>query len=326
MPNTTTRMKVLVVVVNYRTPKLVVDSLGALQHEVEQIGDMHVVVTDNDSGDGSVEIIQSAIEANGWDWCTLIPLTHNGGYGAGNNAGIRPYLDTAEPPDYVMLLNPDACVHRGAISTLLAFMESRRDVGIAGTRVEGADGKQAHSAFRFPSAASELVEGFKLGLLTKLLSDRQLLYDLGDEVMQVDWVTGAAMMIRREVLTDVGLFDDGYFLYFEEVDFCFRARRAGWSTYYVPDSVVTHLQAQATGITDSRKDKRRYPGYWFDSRRRFFVKNRGKSQAVLADLAFLVGYTTFRARAVIQRKENEEPPHFWGDFLRNSTFVKGFEV
>jgi len=319
-------MKVLVVLVNYRTPRLAVDALGSLHHEVEQIGDMEVIVADNDSGDGSVEIIRGAIEANGWDWCSLIPLTYNGGYGAGNNAAIRPYLEADNPPDYVMLLNPDACVHPGAISTLLAFMESRPDVGIAGTRVEGADGKQAHSAFRFPSATSELVEGFKLGLLTKLLRDRQLLYELGDEIMQVDWVTGAAMMIRKEVLSDVGLFDDGYFLYFEEVDLCFRASRAGWSVYYVPDSVVTHLQAQATGITDARPDKRRYPSYWFDSRRRFFLKNRGKLPAVLADLAFLVGYSTFRARSVIQRKDHQEPPYFWRDFVRNSTFVKGFEV
>jgi len=319
-------MKVLVVLVNYRTPRLAVDALGSLHHEVEQIGDMQVIVADNDSGDGSVEIIRGAIEANGWDWCSLIPLTYNGGYGAGNNAAIRPYLEADNPPDYVMLLNPDACVHPGAISTLLAFMESRPDVGIAGTRVEGADGKQAHSAFRFPSATSELVEGFKLGLLTKLLRDRQLLYELGDEIMQVDWVTGAAMMIRKEVLSDVGLFDDGYFLYFEEVDLCFRASRAGWSVYYVPDSVVTHLQAQATGITDARPDKRRYPSYWFDSRRRFFLKNRGKLPAVLADLAFLVGYSTFRARSVIQRKDHQEPPYFWRDFVRNSTFVKGFEV
>ena len=319
-------MKVLVVVLNYRTPKLAVGCLESLKHEVEQIGSMHVVVMDNDSGDGSVEIIGSAIEANGWDWCTLMPLSRNGGYSAGNNAGIRPYLHAEEPPDYVMLVNPDAYVHEGAISTLLAFMESRTDVGIAGARVEDGNGEQAHSAFRFPSAASELVEGFKLGLLTKLLSQRQLLYDLGDETMQVDWVTGAAMMIRKEVLAEVGLLDDGYFLYFDEVDFCFRAGRAGWPAYYVPNSVVTHLQAQATGITDDRKDKRQYPDYWFDSRRRFFVKNRGKAQAVLADAAFLFGYTTFRVRSVIQRKGNEEPPHFWRDFLRNSTFVKGFEI
>lgn len=319
-------MKVLAVVLNYRTPDLVVDCLRSLEHEVTHVGEMRVVVTDNDSADGSVEIIGSAIESNRWDWCVLMPLSHNGGYSAGNNAGIRPYLDAEDAPDYVMLLNPDAYVHPGAIGTLLDFMESHRDVGIAGTRVERSDGKQANSAFRFPSAASELVEGCKLGLLTRLLRNRQLLYDLGDETMKVDWVTGAAMMIRKEVLVEVGLLDDGYFLYFDEVDFCFRAARAGWPTYYVPASVVTHHQAQATGITDDRKDKPRYPDYWFDSRRRFFVKNRGKLRAMLADLAFLFGYTTFRVRRVIQRKADEEPPRFWRDFLRNSTFVKGFKL
>ena len=319
-------MRVLVVVLNYRTPHLVIDCLGSLEHEVEQIGDMHVVVTDNHSGDGSVEIIGRAIEENGWTWSTLMPLGYNGGYSVGNNAGIRPYLYGEDAPDYVILLNPDAYVHRGAISTLVAFMESRMDVGIAGARVEDDAGRQAHSAFRFPSAISELLEGFKLGLLERFLRERRLLYELGDETMQVDWVSGAAMMIRKEALLELGLLDEGYFLYFDEVDFCFRADRAGWLTYYVPDAVVTHRQAQATGITHNRRDKQRYPDYWFDSRRRFFVKNRGKARALLADLAFLFGYTTFLVRAVLQGKEDEEPPHFFRDFLRNSTLMKGFEV
>jgi len=319
-------MKVLVVVVNYRTPKLAVRCLESLEHEVEQIRSMHVVVTDNASGDDSVEVIGNAIEAKQWSWCTLMPLPQNGGYGSGNNAGIQPYLDGDDPPDYVMLVNPDAFVHEGAISTLLAFMESRPEVGIAGARVEDGEGKQTHSAFRFPSPASELVNGFKLGLLTKMLRSRQLLYDSEDTTMQVDWVTGAAVMIRKQVLGEIGLFDDGYFLYFEEVDFCFRAGLAGWPVFFVPDSSVTHLQAQATGITHDRGEQSRFPNYWFDSRRRFFVKNRGKAQAVLADLAFLGGYTTYRARSAIQRKPNNEPPHFWWDFFRNSTLVKGFEL
>ncbi len=319
-------MKVLVVVLNYRTPDLVVRCLESLRHEVERIGSMHVVVTDNASGDRSVEIIGSAIEAGQWSWCTLMPLPDNGGYSSGNNAGIQPYLHTSEGLDYVMLLNPDAYVHEGAISALLEFMEGRPDVGIAGARVLDGDGQQVHSAFRFPSAASELVDGFKLGVLTKLLSKRKLQPDLGDEPMPVDWVSGSAMMIRRKVFDEIGLLDDGYFLYFDEVDFCFRARQAGWPAHYVPDSVVTHLAAQATGITDERQEPHRYPDYWFESRRRFFVKNRGKLQAMLADLAFLAGYTTFRIRRVIQRKPNVEPPRFWWDFLRNSTLVKGFEI
>jgi GT2 family glycosyltransferase len=319
-------MKVLVVILNYRTPDLAVRCLESLKHEVEQIGSMHVVVTDNDSGDDSVEVIGRVIEDNQWKWCTLMPLQHNGGYSAGNNAGIRPYLYGDDTPKYVMLVNPDAYVREGAVSTLLEFMDRRPDVGIAGARVEDGDGKQANSAFRFPSILSELVEGVRLGALTKLLKERQLLYNLGDAPMPVDWVTGAAMMIRKEVLDDVGLLDEGYFLYFDEVDFCFRAHLAGWPAYYVPASVVVHLQAQATGITDDRIDKPRFPDYWFESRRRFFVKNRGRARALLADVVFLTGYTTYRVRRAIQRKPDHDPPQFWSDFFRNSTLVKGFEL
>ena len=319
-------MKVLVVVLNYRTPKLVIKCLETLEHEVKQIGAMHVVVPDNNSGDGSVEMIGDAIEKNGYDWCTLLALEDNAGYCAGNNAGIRPYLYSDDPPDYVMLVNPDAYIRENAVSNLIRFMEANPDVGIGGSRIEDPEGEVLNGAFRFPSPYSELVEGFKYGVLSKALKERQLLYDLGADPMPVDWVVGAAMIIRKQVFLDVGLLDEGYFLYFDEVDYCLAARRAGWPAYYVPDSVVVHLQAQATGITDHRKKQKRYPDYWFYSRRRFFVKNHGKARAVVADLAFLSGYTTYRMRRGVQRKPDMCPPHFLWDFFRNSTLVKGFDV
>jgi GT2 family glycosyltransferase len=205
-------------------------------------------------------------------------------------------------------------------------MDANPSIGIAGARVEDGNGEQANSAFRFPSIVSEMIEGFKLGVLTKALDEHQVLYELGSEPMKVDWVTGAAMIIRKEVLDEVGLLDDGYFLYFDEVDFCLRASRAGWPAYYVPDSTIVHLQAQSTGITDHRKRQPRYPDYWFDSRRRFFIKNHGKARAALADLAFLGGYSTFRLRSLVQRKPKREPPFFLWDFFRHSTFVRGFDL
>jgi GT2 family glycosyltransferase len=319
-------MRALVVILNYRTPELAIQCLASLEHEIEQVGSIHVAVTDNASGDGSVDKIAAAIASNGWDWCTLLPLQKNGGYCFGNNAGIRPFLNGDDPPELVMLVNPDAYIRENAITKLLEFMDAHPEVGIAGARVEAPDGTPQHCAFRFPSIQSELLGGFRLGVLTKALRNRDLLYDLGNEPLEVDWVTGAAMMIRREVFDAIGLLDEGYFLYFDEVDFCLRARRAGWLVYYVPDAVVAHLQAQATGITDGRKKQRRYPDYWFDSRRRFFVKNHGKIKAMAADVAFLTGYATYRARRVIQRKPDLDPPRFWYDFLRNSTLVKGFDI
>lgn len=319
-------MKVLVVVLNYRTPELVIRCLESLNRELAQTESMHVVVTDNASGDDSATLIQSTIDSRGWTWCTFKPLPRNGGYSYGNNAGIQPFLDRDDAPEYVMLLNPDAYVRPGAVQTLVEFMDANAEVGIAGARVEDERGERAASAFRFPSVTTEMLHGFKLGVLDRALDKHQTFYELGDEPRRVDWVTGAAMMIRRQVFDEVGLLDEGYFLYFDEVDFCWRASQAGWAIHHVPTSTVVHLQAQSTQITDIRKRQPRYPDYWFESRRRFFVKNRGKLRAVLADLAFLTGYSTFRVRSIIQRKPNREPPHFWWDFVRHSTLVRGFEV
>jgi len=319
-------MKVLVVVLNYRTPKLVVQCLESLDRELAEIESIHVVVTDNASGDDSIALIRSTIDAHRWSWCTFMPLPRNGGYSYGNNAGVQAFLSRDDAPEYVLLLNPDAYVLPGAVRTLVEFMDANPEVGVAGARVEDESGEQAHSAFRFPSVTSEMLHGFKLGLLTRVLDNHQTFYELDGEPKQVDWVTGAAMMIRKRVFDEVGLLDEGYFLYFDEVDFCWRASQAGWAIYHVPASTVVHLQAQSTQITDLRKQQPRYPAYWFDSRRRFFVKNRGKLRAVLADLAFLTGYSTFRIRSVIQRKPNREPPHVWWDFVRNSTLVRGFEI
>ena len=317
-------MKVLVVVLNYRTPELVVRCLESLEPEVDRIGSMHVVVTDNDSGDESAPRIREAIEANDWDWCSFMSLPRNGGYSYGNNAGIRPFLDADAPPQYVMLVNPDAYLFDGGVSALVEFLDDHPDVGIAGSRVEDGNGEQTNSAFRFPSARTELILGLNIEFINRLFDDHQLFYHLGAGPMQVDWVTGAAMMIRAEVFEDVGLLDDGYFLYFDEVDFCLRARRAGWTAYYVPQSVAVHLQAQSTGITNQRAEQRRYPPYWFDSRRRFFIKNHGKIRAALADLAFIGGYSAFHIKRMIQMRPNQDPPYFWWDFVRHSTFVRGF--
>jgi N-acetylglucosaminyl-diphospho-decaprenol L-rhamnosyltransferase len=319
-------VKVLVVVLNYRTPDLAIRCLESLEHEVGQTGAMHVVVPDNASGDGSVAKIGAAIEQHQWDWCTLLPLPENGGYCFGNNAGIRPYLSGNDSPDYVMLVNPDAYIRQDAVTHLLRFMDAHPEVGIAGSRLEDPDGTQHNGAFRFPSAITELIDGFRFGPLSAALKRHDLRYELGEQPMTVDWVVGASMMIRREVFEEVGLLDEAYFLYFDEVDFCLRARRAGWLCYYVPQSVVVHLVGQATGISDTRKKPPRYPEYWFYSRRRFYVKNYGKLHAVAADLAFLAGYTTFRIRRVIQDKPDWDPPRFWIDFVRNSTLAKGFRL
>jgi GT2 family glycosyltransferase len=317
----------LVVILNYRTADLTIDCLDSLADEIRAIPGSYVVVTDNASNDGSVEKIASAIDTNQWHaWVKLMPLEHNGGFAFGNNAAIRPALESTVLCPYVLLLNPDTVILPGAVKTLLAFMNDRPDVGIAGSRLEDLDKTSQQSAFRFPNVMGELDFGLRLGVASKLLSRWAVVPEIADCPHQTDWVAGASMIIRREVFESIGLLDENYFMYFEEVDFCLRAHRAGWSCWYVPESHVVHFVGQSSGVTDSKRPPKRLPTYWFDSRRRYFLKNHGWLYAVLADTAWLFGFTLWRWRRVVQRKPDTDPPKIWGDFLMNSVFFRGGQI
>jgi len=319
--------RLIVVILNYRTPSLTIDCLRSLVGEVRSLLGTRVVVSDNASGDGSVERIGAAIETEGWgEWASLLPLDHNGGYAFGNNAALRPPLQSTNPPPYFLLLNPDTIVRPGAIQVLVDFMEQHPDVGIAGSRLENPDGTPQQSAFRFPTLLSELDFGLRIGAVSKLLSNWAVAPPVCEEICQTDWVAGASMMIRREVFESVGLLDEKYFMYFEEVDFCLKASKSGWSCWYVPQSQVVHLVGQSSGVTDTKLPPKRLPRYWFDSRRRYFLKNYGWLYAAITDAAWVVGFVLWRWRRVILRKPDPDPPKLLGDFLLNSVFLKGGQV
>jgi GT2 family glycosyltransferase len=310
-------MNLLIVIVNYRTTDLALDCLRSLADEVGAVPGTRVVVTDNASGDDSVPRLEAALRANGWGgWATIRPLEHNGGFAAGNNAAIRPALSGDEPPRYVLLLNPDTVVRPGALRALFDFMEGRPDVGIAGSRLEEPDGTPQTSAFRFPTVLGELDGGLRLGPASRLLSRWVIVPEIPRAPGPTDWVAGACMIIRRAVFDAIGLLDEGYFMYFEEVDFCHRARRAGWPCWYFPDARVVHLVGQSSGVTDPRASRRRRPGYWFRARRRYFLGNHGRVATLLADLAWALGYISYRLRRIVQRKPVDDAQWLLWDFIR----------
>lgn len=313
-----------VIILNYRTPELTVACLHSLVDEVQALPGTQVIVVDNDSADGSVEQISTAIAAQSWDWVTFLPQDRNGGYAFGNNVAIRPALTADTPPDYFLLLNPDTVVRPGALQALVDFMDKTPEAGIAGSRLEEPDGTPQCSAFRFPSVWSELDSGLRLGVVTQLLAQKVVpILPVTEAIQQVDWVAGASMIVRRQVFETAGLMDEKYFLYFEEVDFCVAAKNAGWSCWYVPESRVVHYVGQSSGITDTKRKSKRRPTYWFDSRRRFFVKNYGWSYAVLTEVAWATGFVAWRIRQLIQQKPSDDPPNMLGDFILNSVLLKG---
>jgi N-acetylglucosaminyl-diphospho-decaprenol L-rhamnosyltransferase len=314
----------LVVIVNYRTPELTIDCLRSLESEVRSLPGTRVVVTDNASGDQSVEKIGTAIQTEGWgEWASLMPLERNGGFAFGNNAAIRPALKSANPPAYFWLLNPDTVVRPGALKALLDFLNAHPHAGIAGSRLEEPDGTPQCSAFRFHTVLGELEDSLRLGIITKLLSRWVVAPPISNETYQTDAVAGASMLIRREVFETVGLMDEAYFMYYEEMDFCLQAFKAGWSCWYVPQSRIVHLVGQSSGLNDAERPLKRLPQYWFDSRRRYFLKNHGWLYTALADAFRAFGFTVWRVRRRMQGKPDLDPPKFLNDFVVNSVFLKG---
>jgi N-acetylglucosaminyl-diphospho-decaprenol L-rhamnosyltransferase len=315
---------VRIIIVNYRTADLTIGCLRSLAPQVQSNPAARVVVVDNGSNDESMQRIRAAMEKEGWtDWVTLRELATNGGFAVGNNVALREALRESPAPDFFWLLNSDTNVRAGALDALCAFMQAHPAVGIAVSCLEDAAGTAQCSAFRFPSILGELEDGLRLGWVTRVLARWRVALPAPGNETCVDWVSGASMFVRRAVFEAIGLLDEQFFMYFEDVDFCRRAARAGWKGWYVPSSRVVHWAGQSSGVTNPRRAPMRRPAYWFDARRKYFLKHHGKVYGALADAAWLVGFGLWRVRRWLQGKPDRDPPQLWLDFLQHSMGFTG---
>jgi N-acetylglucosaminyl-diphospho-decaprenol L-rhamnosyltransferase len=308
---------VTVVIVTYRSAQLTIDCLRSLLPECTASDILlRAVVVDNASGDAPD--VAKAIEQHGWgSWVTLIEAPKNGGFAYGNNMGFAHALKTGSP-DYFHLLNPDTVVKPGAVRALLEFLESHPQAGIAGSSFENADGTDWPTAFRFPSLVSEVESGLGLGLISRLLRPWAVVRTMTPEIQAIDWGAGASMMIRRTLLDKIGGLDENFFLYFEETEFCWRAKRAGFLMWYVPHSRVIHIGGQSTKVTERNVAPKRLPGYWFESRRLYFLMTGSFARAILADLFAIAAYSLGAAKLVLQRRRNRLVPYYVADLWRFS--------
>jgi len=195
-----------------------------------------VVVVDNASADDTVEMLRAEFPA-----VTVIANDTNRGFAAACNQGIRA---TSEP--FVLLLNPDTL--HPPLEALLAFMRAHPDTGACGPRVLDANGKTQPTCRRFPT-------WWRMSLAE--LGIRRF-YFIRNPDAEVDQLIGACLMVRRAALDAVGLFDEQFFLYFEEVDLCLRLHRAGWRVRYLPDATVTHLGGKCSASAPSESLRHRY--------------------------------------------------------------------
>lgn len=320
-------MKLAVVIVCYKVADLTIDCLRSLAPEIARVPGARAVVVENGTGGDSADRLRAAIDAGGWGaWCDLVPIHPNLGFTGGNNVAIRRCLGSADPPEYVMLLNADTIVLEDALPPLVDFLEARPRVGIVGARcVAPVEGDHRQSYARFQGVLSELDRGMRLGIVSRLVAPWTQYGELR-EPRKVDWVPGAAMVLRRSMLDRIGLLDEGLYTYFDDLDICLRARRAGWETWYVPGGSVVHIEGASTGVTGPQPRPKRLPSYWFEARRRYFLKSYGPWYAGLVDAAYIAGCASYRLRRRIQRKPDTDPPHLLADSIRQSVFRAGFRV
>jgi N-acetylglucosaminyl-diphospho-decaprenol L-rhamnosyltransferase len=301
----------LTVILNWRTPEMTLRATEAALREMAGIAG-EIVIVDNDSGDGSFERLRDGVARHGWAGVRVLQSGRNGGFGAGNNFGIRAGLATGRP-DFVYVLNSDAFPDHGAIRALVDHLQSHPEAAFAGSYIHGPAGDPHLTTFRFPSIASEFEGAARLGPVSRALRHRAVPVPIPDTTTRVDWLAGASLMMRMDALDRIGLFDESFFLYFEETDLCHRLARAGMQVHFVRESSVTHIGSVSTGM----KEWARVPGYWFDSRWHYFSKTHGTGYAALATLAHGAGGLIHRLRCLVAGGRVADPPHFLRSLLQH---------
>ena len=247
-------------VVSYRTPTFLRQCLHAIEVERAALP-IEVTVVDNASGDGSADMVSEQ-----FPWVHLIRNNRNLGFGAAHNQALR--LANGR---YWLILNSDAVPSPGALPALVAFMDEHPRVAVAGPKLRYPGGTVQPSRRRFPTVATFFLESTQLQRFwpTNPVLDRYYVADRSDdEAQEVDWLVGACLCVRAASARQVGLFDEQFFLYSEELDWCRRFRAAGWRVAYVPSAEVTHREGASSRLDLASREqlfqanKLRYAAKW----------------------------------------------------------------
>ncbi len=265
----TTPIDVSTIIVSYNTASLLSECMGKLdQASVDQRVD--VVFVDNASKDTSVEVIQRNFPSS-----ALLVNAKNIGFGRANNQAVP--LATGR---YVLLLNTDAFVAPDTLSKTVAYMDAHPQCGILGVRLEGRDGVLQPCCRYFPTPWNTFLH--RTGL-ARLFRDVRMIDNMDwahDTVRACDWVVGCYYLVRKEVIAQVGLFDPRYFLYFEEVDHCFAAKKAGWDVVFYPHTTVVHLGGESAKSDGAiTPGGRQLEALQIESELLYFRKNHGLGAA-----------------------------------------------
>lgn len=287
-------MDLSVCIVNWNTREDLARCLTSLVGRSWDI-EYEVWVVDNASQDSSGDLVRTRFPT-----VNLVVNAENRGFAAANNQAIQ-----QSQGRYILLLNPDTIVHEGALNQLVWFLDTHPAVGIAGLKLLNPDGSLQYSCRTFPTWGAVLFRGTLLGRLFphNRFTREYLMQDWPhNEVRRVDWVSGAGLAVRRKMLAQIGLLDERFFMYCEDMDLCRRAWDAGWEVVYFPEAVVTHFIGRSSDqnlgpmIVEFHRSMYRYVGKHLAPRYGPAVKVLAGVWLTLRAVSILAGSLKRRAR------------------------------
>lgn len=258
-----------IIIVNYNQKNLLRQCLRNIDEA--HIGiEYEIIIVDNNSTDSSREYLTSLVNNK----LLIINNTKNIGYAGANNQGIK-----LAKGEYIATLNPDVIVLRESIEKLFKFLENNPDVAIAGPQLLNPDKSIQYSCCRFPKVYTPAIRRTFLGKLPlfKKERDRYLMLDFDHKkTKQVDWLIGAALMMRKSALDKIGLLDERFFLYFEDVDLARRIQKAGYTVMYYPKSKMYHFHQRLSDVQSGASLFSKITWIHIMSALKYFIKWRGK--------------------------------------------------
>ena len=307
---------VSIIIVSWNVCELLRTCLQAIAHGRRTL-DAETIVVDSGSTDGSAMMVQQE-----FPWVQLVTCNENVGFPMGNNLGIA-----RASGRHIVLLNPDTEVQAGALSTMVDYLERHADVGVVGPQLLNLDGSVQSSRRRFPTLATAFFESTWLqGIAPAAVLRRYYTLDLPDEeAADVDWLMGACLMVRRQVIDQVGGLDEAYFMYSEELDWCRRIKTAGWRVVYLPAAKVLHHVGKSSeqAVTARHVNFQR-------AKLRYFRKYHGRLAAavlrvfLLANYAWQLGLEAAKGVAGHQRRLRWQRVRAYWQVLRSGLRPAGY--
>ncbi|WP_299964575.1 glycosyltransferase family 2 protein [uncultured Roseobacter sp.] len=290
--------KIVISIINYRTLDLTLDCVRSVLADIGTL-DARVVVVDNASQDGSCEAIADWIaEQPAGTPVELVSSPDNTGFSGGHNQGIA-----AIEAEFYLLLNSDAVLRPGFLQNILTAAEAHPRAGLIAPQIETDAGDIQVSQFRFHNPWSELVRAAGTGPITRAFRRHVVALPPPVDPQRVEWASFACIMLRGEMVKELGPMDEGYFLYFEDAEYCLRAHRAGWGVALALDAVAVHFRGGSGPVKADAKAHKRLPAYYYSSRTRFFYQAHGRLGLLKANLAWHLG----RAVAGLRRAVGGRP-------------------